>query len=186
MSTVPYVDEETIGFMKLLVKEDTDQIIGADMLATHAGDMISEISVAMDSEKGLMALAKAIHPFPTQAQIIRTAAETLLKKREHLVGSRREPLQIKERLPALCNLRNIFSSIQRETTNGKFKLGQNGIDLFSNHLAECSKSDNLRLVHVPEKLIPAKRLLEQKPPEALAFKRQASETSSIPRSTRLF
>lgn len=79
------VDEETTGFMKLVVKENTDQIIGADIMASHAGDMIAEVSVAMACEEGLMALAKAIHPFPTQAQIIRVAAKTLLKRRENLV-----------------------------------------------------------------------------------------------------
>jgi pyruvate/2-oxoglutarate dehydrogenase complex dihydrolipoamide dehydrogenase (E3) component len=77
------LEEETVGFMKLLVKEGTYQIIGGDIMAPHAGDMIAELSVAMASENGLMALAKAIHPFPTQAQIVRTAAATLLKEREH-------------------------------------------------------------------------------------------------------
>jgi len=75
------VDEETTGFMKLIVKENSHHIIGADLMASHAGDMISEISVAMASDQGLLALSQAIHPFPTQAQIIRTAAKTLLQNR---------------------------------------------------------------------------------------------------------
>ena len=76
------VDEETTGFMKLIVKENSHHIIGADLMASHAGDMISELSVAMASEQGLLALAQAIHPFPTQAQVVRTAAKTLLQNRE--------------------------------------------------------------------------------------------------------
>ena len=76
------LDGETIGFFKLLVKAGSDQIIGATLMASHAGEMISEITVAVESDKGLLELAQAIHPFPTQAQIFRTAAETLLQKRK--------------------------------------------------------------------------------------------------------
>lgn len=75
------LDEETIGFVQLIVKKGTSEIIGGDIMAQHAGDMIAEISVAMASKDGLLALTKAIHPFPTQSQAIRTAAELLLKKR---------------------------------------------------------------------------------------------------------
>lgn len=53
-------------------------------MASHAGDMISEMGVAMNSENGLLALAHTIHPFPTQVQALRTAAEELLKKRKTL------------------------------------------------------------------------------------------------------
>src|SRR5262249_50678428 len=81
------LDGQVTGFVKLLAKED--QIIGATLMAAHAGDMISELSVAMNSEKGLSALLQAIHPFPTQAQILRTAAESLLKKRRVPVGASR-------------------------------------------------------------------------------------------------
>jgi pyruvate/2-oxoglutarate dehydrogenase complex dihydrolipoamide dehydrogenase (E3) component len=78
------LDEETVGFVKLLVKEDSDEIVGGTIMAAHAADLISELSVAMNSEKGLIALSKAIHPFPVQAQVLRTAAETLIKKRQTL------------------------------------------------------------------------------------------------------
>lgn len=78
------LDGETIGFAKLLVKENSDQIIGSTIMAAHAGDMISEVCVAMNSESGLTALSRAIHPFPTQAQILRSAAETVLKRRKSM------------------------------------------------------------------------------------------------------
>jgi dihydrolipoamide dehydrogenase len=73
------VDGETIGFAKLHIKEGTDQLLGATVMARHAGDMISELSVAIASQKGLTALAQAIHPFPTQSEVIRGAAEALQK-----------------------------------------------------------------------------------------------------------
>jgi pyruvate/2-oxoglutarate dehydrogenase complex dihydrolipoamide dehydrogenase (E3) component len=43
-------------------------------MAKHAGDMISELIVAMASQKGITSFAVAIHPFPTQAEAIHTAA----------------------------------------------------------------------------------------------------------------
>jgi len=74
------LDSESEGFVKFLVKKGSDQIIGATIMAAHAGDLISEVTVAMQSEHGLSLLAKAIHPFPTQAQSLRVAAINGLKK----------------------------------------------------------------------------------------------------------
>ncbi|MBS4168606.1 mercuric reductase [Parachlamydia sp. AcF125] len=74
------LDEETTGFVRLMVKKGSHAIIGADIMAEHAGDLIAQVGVAMASEKGLLALAKSIHPFPTQSQAIRTAAERLLQQ----------------------------------------------------------------------------------------------------------
>jgi len=76
------VDGETVGFAKLLIKENQDQIIGATIMAERAGDMISELSAALQGEKSLSAIAQAIHPFPTQPQILRAAAEALMKKQK--------------------------------------------------------------------------------------------------------
>jgi len=73
------LDGETMGFVKIHLKQGTDQILGATIMARHAGEMISEISVAMTAQKGLAAIAEAIHPFPAQAEILRSAAEAGLK-----------------------------------------------------------------------------------------------------------
>jgi len=73
------LDGETMGFVKIHLKQGTDQILGATIMARHAGEMISEISVAMSAQKGLAAIAEAIHPFPTQAEILRSVAEAGLK-----------------------------------------------------------------------------------------------------------
>lgn len=71
------LDGETIGFIKIHKKAGTDQILGATIMATHAGDMISEIAVVMSNQKGVSAIANAIHPFPTQAEVVRRAAGKL-------------------------------------------------------------------------------------------------------------
>lgn len=65
------LDGETNGFVKIHVKQGTDKILGATIVASHAGDLISEISVAMKSNMGLKRLASVIHPYPTQADAIR-------------------------------------------------------------------------------------------------------------------
>jgi mercury(II) reductase len=69
------VDGETAGFAKLHIKQGTDKILGATIVARHAGEMISEVTLAMTNNLGLGAIAKTIHPYPTQAEAIRHAAD---------------------------------------------------------------------------------------------------------------
>ncbi|MGC1878295.1 MAG: mercuric reductase [Rhabdochlamydiaceae bacterium] len=81
------LDGETVGFVKIHMQAGTGQILGGTIMAKHGGDMISELAVAIASQKGITTLAEAIHPFPTQAEVIRTAAAALVKslanKSEH-------------------------------------------------------------------------------------------------------
>lgn len=65
------VDGEEDGFVKLHVRAGTDRILGATIVARHAGEMISEVTVAMAGKVGLGRLASVIHPYPTQAEAIR-------------------------------------------------------------------------------------------------------------------
>jgi len=67
-------DSESEGFVKILIKKGTDRILGATIVAAHAGEFISEISVAMAAGAGLKTLADVIHPYPTQAEAIRRTA----------------------------------------------------------------------------------------------------------------
>lgn len=72
-------DEE--GFVKVHVKKGSDQILGATIVARHAGEMISEITVAMVGKVGLGTLASVIHPYPTQAEAIKKAADAYNRTR---------------------------------------------------------------------------------------------------------
>jgi pyruvate/2-oxoglutarate dehydrogenase complex dihydrolipoamide dehydrogenase (E3) component len=78
-------DGATRGFIKIIVKKGTDHILGATIVASRAGDLISEISVAMAAGMGLGKLGDVIHPYPTQAEIIKRVAgvykKTLLTPR---------------------------------------------------------------------------------------------------------
>jgi pyruvate/2-oxoglutarate dehydrogenase complex dihydrolipoamide dehydrogenase (E3) component len=64
-------DGDAEGFVKIHTKKGTDQIVGATIVARHAGDLISEIHVAMTAGMGLGRLSAVIHPYPTQAEAIR-------------------------------------------------------------------------------------------------------------------
>jgi len=68
-------DGEEVGFVKIHVKERTDQIIGATIVARHAGEMINEITLAIVAQIGLRTLAHVIHAYPTQAEAIKKAAD---------------------------------------------------------------------------------------------------------------
>jgi len=66
---------ETEGFLKIIHKRGSDQILGATIVATHAGEMISEITTAIVHKIGLSKLSSVIHPYPTQAEVIKKAAD---------------------------------------------------------------------------------------------------------------
>lgn len=68
-------DGETDGFVKILHPKGSDKILGATIVARHAGEMISEITLAMVTRQGLSALSGVIHPYPTQAEAIKKAAD---------------------------------------------------------------------------------------------------------------
>ncbi|WP_275574963.1 FAD-dependent oxidoreductase [Neosynechococcus sphagnicola] len=74
-------DGETTGFAKLHLKQGTDKILGATIVARHAGDMISEVTLAMVGNLGLKTLASVIHPYPTQAEVIRKVADAYNRTR---------------------------------------------------------------------------------------------------------
>ncbi|UCF90388.1 MAG: FAD-containing oxidoreductase, partial [Desulfobacterales bacterium] len=72
---------DTDGFLNVYVKKGTDKILGATLVARHAGEMISEITLAMVAGAGLGTIAKTIHPYPTQAEVIKKAGDTYRRSR---------------------------------------------------------------------------------------------------------
>lgn len=65
---------EAEGFVKVVVKKGTDRILGATIVASHAGEMINEISVTMAAGMGLGKIGSVIHPYPTQSEAIKRTA----------------------------------------------------------------------------------------------------------------
>jgi pyruvate/2-oxoglutarate dehydrogenase complex dihydrolipoamide dehydrogenase (E3) component len=74
-------DGEEEGFVKIHVRKRTDKILGATIVARHAGEMISEITLAMVGHLGLKTLANVIHPYPTQAEAIKHVADAYNRTR---------------------------------------------------------------------------------------------------------
>jgi pyruvate/2-oxoglutarate dehydrogenase complex dihydrolipoamide dehydrogenase (E3) component len=86
--TVPFsdvdralLDNETEGFARVHLRKGTDTILGATIVARHAGEMISELSLAMTARLGLSAIGKTIHPYPTQAEAVRKLADAYNRTR---------------------------------------------------------------------------------------------------------
>ena len=75
------LESETEGFVKIHCKHGTDTILGATVVARHAGEMISEVTSAMAAGTGLGTIANTIHPYPTQAEAIRKTADAYMRTR---------------------------------------------------------------------------------------------------------
>jgi len=75
------LEGETEGFVKVHVKEGTDHILGATIVAAHAGEMISEITLAMVGGLGLKTVGGTIHPYPTQTDAIRKIGDLYSRTR---------------------------------------------------------------------------------------------------------
>ncbi len=63
------------GFLRLHVKKGSDRVVGATLVAEHAGDTLAELCLAVTQGVGLDKIA-TIHPYPTQAEVIKKAADT--------------------------------------------------------------------------------------------------------------
>ena len=74
-------DGEEEGFVKLHVKRGSDRILGATIVASHAGEMISEVTLAIVGKLGLGKLLGVIHPYPTQAEGIKRVAGLWVRTR---------------------------------------------------------------------------------------------------------
>jgi pyruvate/2-oxoglutarate dehydrogenase complex dihydrolipoamide dehydrogenase (E3) component len=75
------LDGDTDGLLKVHLKRGGDHILGATLVARHAGEMISEMTLAMTAGLGLRAIARTIHCYPTQAEIIKKAADAYNRTR---------------------------------------------------------------------------------------------------------
>lgn len=74
-------DGEEDGFLKVVTQKGTDRILGATVVAQHAGEMISELTLALTNRIGLSGIAATIHPYPTQSEAIKKAADAYNRTR---------------------------------------------------------------------------------------------------------
>ena len=67
-------NSQTDGFVKILSSTDTDKVLGAHIIGADAGNMIAEVTLAI--EKGLTAedIAYTCHAHPTESEAVKEAA----------------------------------------------------------------------------------------------------------------
>jgi pyruvate/2-oxoglutarate dehydrogenase complex dihydrolipoamide dehydrogenase (E3) component len=85
------LEGESKGFLKVHAATQDGSILGATLVSRHAGEMISELTLAMNNGIKLSAIGNVIHPYPTQAEVIRKAADAW--NRQRLTPGRKKVLE---------------------------------------------------------------------------------------------
>ncbi|MFA5702511.1 MAG: dihydrolipoyl dehydrogenase [Advenella sp.] len=78
------------GFTKLIFDAETHRILGGGIVGTHAGDLISEVALAIEMGADMVDIGKTIHPHPTLGESIGMAAEAAHGSCTDLPPSRRK------------------------------------------------------------------------------------------------
>jgi len=74
-------DDSTQGFVRFRVDTKKGLILGASIVGEGAANMISEVTLAMQSGTALGTLASVIHPYPTTAEVLRQSGDVLNKEK---------------------------------------------------------------------------------------------------------
>ena len=74
---------ESEGFVKILAESTTDKILGVHIIGHHAGEMIAEMSVAMEFGASSEDIARTCHAHPTFSEAIKEAALSVEKRQIH-------------------------------------------------------------------------------------------------------
>ena len=74
------LEGETEGVLRVHVVPNSGRILGATLVAGHAGEMIGELTMAITKGVKLHEIASVIHPYPTQAEVIKRAGDQFFKK----------------------------------------------------------------------------------------------------------
>jgi dihydrolipoamide dehydrogenase len=80
---------EKYGFTKLLIDPESERILGAGIVGKDAGDLISELALAIEMGATATDLALTIHPHPTLSETIMEAAEIYLGTPGHTMNKKR-------------------------------------------------------------------------------------------------
>lgn len=74
---------DTEGFVKILADAETDQILGAHIIQTNAGEMIAELGLAMEYQASSEDVGRATHAHPTLMEAVKEAAMATYDKAIH-------------------------------------------------------------------------------------------------------
>ena len=74
---------EAEGFVKILADTKTDKVLGVHIIGLHAGEMIAEMSIAMEFGASSEDIARTCHAHPTFSEAIKEAALSVEKRQIH-------------------------------------------------------------------------------------------------------
>ncbi len=74
-------DGQEEGLVKVHVKKGGDEIVGATVVAAHAGDLVTQFTMAIQNKIGLGSFTNVIYPYPTQGEAIKRAAGAYTRTR---------------------------------------------------------------------------------------------------------
>lgn len=63
------------GFVKMVIDEKSDKILGATVVGPNAGELISGITLAIKNRLGMKSISSTIYPYPTQSLAIKRTAD---------------------------------------------------------------------------------------------------------------
>jgi dihydrolipoamide dehydrogenase len=67
--------DRTEGFTKLIFDEETHRVVGGGIVGPHAGDLIAEVTLAIEMGAEAADIGHTIHPHPTLSESVGMAAE---------------------------------------------------------------------------------------------------------------
>ena len=71
------------GFVKILADQVTDKVLGVHIMGSHAGELISEVTLAMEFGASSEDIARTCHAHPTYSEAIKEAALAVDKRAIH-------------------------------------------------------------------------------------------------------
>ena len=74
---------EPEGFVKILANEKTDKVLGVHLIGSHAGELIAEMSLAMEFGASSEDIARTCHAHPTFSEAVKEAALSVDKRQIH-------------------------------------------------------------------------------------------------------
>jgi pyruvate/2-oxoglutarate dehydrogenase complex dihydrolipoamide dehydrogenase (E3) component len=69
------------GLVKVHVRKGSDRIVGGTVVASHAGELVTQLTLAITQRIGLGAFTRVIYPYPTEAEALKAVAGAYTRTR---------------------------------------------------------------------------------------------------------
>ncbi len=78
-------DSDSMGFTKVIIDAENDQIVGAHIIASQAGEMIHLLSLAMENQLSVSQITKMVYAYPTKMQLIQKTLEPYPREKARIL-----------------------------------------------------------------------------------------------------